>query len=155
MPRPLANSPPQYAAPALSTETRPAHPVWAAIAPELTPRDFTAIGADPGAMDAGALRLFSKIRRRAGVPFRIRSAYRPPARNAAAGGASASEHMNAPCTAIDLHVRNNYERFRIVQAAIMEGIERIGIYPAAADNSGSVHIDCGRHNPTSRIWTRY
>lgn len=127
------------------------HAVWGEIKPELTPGDFRF----PHAMDVAFLRLLSRTRRRAGVPFRVVSDYRDPARNAAAGGAKGSTHMEHPCRAVDLHVKDNHERMRIVQAAVEEGFLRIGIYPAAEDNSGSVHLDASEINPAPRMWTRY
>lgn len=127
------------------------HPVWQEIAPELTPRDFRF----PWQMDVHFLRLLSRTRRRAGVPFRVVSDYRSPARNDAAGGAEKSAHMERPCRAVDLSVKNNYERFRVVQAAMVEGFLRVGGYPAHEDNSGSVHLDASEVNPAPRFWTRW
>lgn len=127
------------------------HEVWKEIAPELTPADFNY----PFVMEVAFLRLLSKMRRRAGVPFRVVSDHRPALRNAAAGGAKGSAHMQTPCRAVDLKVKNNLERFKVVEAAITHGIQRIGIYPAHEDNSGSVHIDASPTHPAPRIWTRY
>lgn len=127
------------------------HAVWGEIKPELTPEDFRF----PYDMDVAFLRLLSRVRRRAGVPFRVVSDYRDPDRNAAAGGAKSSTHMERPCRAVDLHVKNNEERARIVFAAADEGLIRIGVYPAKPDNSGSIHLDASEVNPSPRIWTRY
>lgn len=127
------------------------HAVWGEIAPELTPKDFRF----PARMDVEFLRLLSRTRRRAGVPFRIVSDSRDPAANEAAGGAKASAHMEVPCAAVDLRVKNNFERARVVTAAVQEGFERIGIYPAHEDNSGSVHLDASTSKPRPRFWTRY
>jgi uncharacterized protein YcbK (DUF882 family) len=127
------------------------HAVWGEIAPELTPRDFRS----PFAMDVAFLRLLSRARRRAGVPFRVISDYRDPARNEAAGGAEKSAHMECPCRAVDLQVRDNHERARIVLAAAEEGFLRIGVYPAHEDGGGSLHLDASETNPAPRIWTRF
>ena len=140
---PLAGLAPEYAV--------VGHAVWRAIAPEIREHEFRS----PYLMDVHFLYLLSVIRRRSGVPFRIRSDYRDPARNAAAGGASGSAHMERPCRAVDLHVIDNRERFLLLSAAMAAGIQRIGIYPAKEDNSGSVHLDASATKPQPRMWTRY
>jgi uncharacterized protein YcbK (DUF882 family) len=127
------------------------HPVWGEIAPELRAEEFH----HPERMDTHFLRLLARVRRRAGVPFRIVSDYRSREQNRDAGGASRSAHMDLPCRAVDLHVTNNEERFRVVEAALALGFVRIGVYPARTDNSGSIHIDAAEANPAPRIWTRY
>lgn len=127
------------------------HIVWAEIAPEFHPREFHF----PHLMDVEFLRLLSRTRRRAQVPFRLLSDARDPERNAAAGGAEKSAHMEVPCRAVDLHVVNNFERFQVIAAALAEGFQRIGIYPAHEDNSGSIHLDASEVNPAPRCWTRY
>lgn len=127
------------------------HGVWKEIAPELTPADFRS----PYSMDAHFLRLLSRIRRRAEVPFRIVSDYRDPKRNDSAGGAKDSAHMEYPCRAVDVHVPDNYARARILEAAFAEGLVRVGVYPAKEDNSGSIHLDASNENPAPRVWTRF
>lgn len=94
----------------------PDHPVWEEIAPELVPRppDFRY----PHVMDAEFLRWLSRRRRRAGVPFRIVSDHRPPARNADVGGATSSTHMEVPCSAADLQVHSSHERFLVLREAL-------------------------------------
>jgi uncharacterized protein YcbK (DUF882 family) len=129
----------------------PNDPVWTEIAAYFKPGEFRF----PHKMDAEFLRLLFRIRKRAGVPFRIVSDYRSPTRNESAAGAKVSAHMEVPCRAVDLHVTNNLERIAIVRAAILEGVQRIGVYPAKPDNSGSVHIDASEKNPSPRMWTRY
>jgi uncharacterized protein YcbK (DUF882 family) len=129
----------------------PDHPVWAEIAPELTPREFH----EPAQMEVDFLRRLSAARRRAGVPFRITSDHRPPARNRAARGAEHSAHLEVPCRAVDLTVASNEERFRVVSALLAVGFRRIGVYPAAEDGSGALHVDASEVNPSPRIWTRF
>lgn len=133
----------------------PGHPVWAEIAPEITPRELNF----PYLMDPDFLRSLSRIRRASGVPFRFVSDHRPPDRNAAAGGVSGSAHTDDPCRAVDLRVTGSRERFLILRAAIMEGITRIGIYPPTAyqrrtwgKNSGSVHLDASSGRPSEVAW---
>lgn len=140
----------------------PRHPVWAEIAPELTPRDFQ----HPHAMDASFLRLLSRARRRTqaltdtllghtrGVPFRIISDYRPPASNYAAGGAEHSAHLRTPTRVVDLQLADNAERFIVAVALLVEGFTRLGIYEASAgDGRGGLHVDAEDDLPAPRIWT--
>lgn len=128
-----------------------AHIVWGHIKEYFKPEEFT----DPYNMDAAFLYALYKIRLKAGVPLRITSSIRSPEHNETVGGAKGSAHMLIPGCAVDLFVKNNYERFKIVKAAILEGIERIGIYPAKEDNSGVIHLDMSPSHPQERIWTRY
>lgn len=134
------------------------HPVWQEVAPELAPKDFTRSDGTPMAekMSASALRRLSRIRRRSGVPFRVVSSYRPPHENP---GAEKSAHMELPCTAVDLRVLNNEERYRLLAVAFAEGVERIGCYLPTdhqgrtwGKGSGSVHLDFSTSNPTPRFW---
>lgn len=127
------------------------HPVWAEIAPELRPTEFRR----PERMDAEFLRRLGRARRRAGVPFHIASSHRTAAENALAGGAAGSAHLEVPCRAVDLAVRSNEERLRIVAALLAEGFTRIGVYPVREDGSGSVHVDAAAGKPSPRLWTRY
>lgn len=125
--------------------------VWVEIAPELTPAEFRY----PEAMDAGFLRLLHRARRRAGVPFRVVSDHRPPERNEKVRGAKRSAHLEVPCRAVDLRVASNQERWRVVEALLEAGFVRVGLYPAHADGSGSVHVDASESNPAPSMWTRH
>lgn len=131
------------------------HPVWAEIAPELTPDDFR----HPWDMCPAFLRRLSAARRRSGVPFRVISDHRPPDRNAAVGGATRSAHLESPCRAVDLRVASNEERARIVRALLDVGFERIGIYVPTdwqrqmyGAGAGTVHVDDSPAHPRPRIW---
>lgn len=134
----------------LSIEAGRGHPVWREIAPELTPEDFR----DPERMDVGFLRLLSRARRRAGVPFRVISDHREASRNEEVGGALRSAHLELPCRAVDLWAETNEERFRIVEALLSAGFIRIGVYPARVSAAGTVHVDASSRNPAPRLWTR-
>lgn len=127
------------------------HPVWREIAPEITPAEFH----HPHCMDAAFLRRLARARRRSGVPFRIVSGHRPPEHNGRVGGAKRSAHMEVPCRAVDLCVADNRERFLVVESLLAAGFRRVGIYPAAEDGSGSIHVDASEINPAPRIWTRF
>ena len=96
-----------------------------------------------------------EVRHRAGVPMHLVSDHRPPERNAAAGGASKSAHMDLPCNAIDIGQRPTLpdpnwtrHRFRIIKAAMDAGCVRIGMYP-----SGSLHLDRAEStHPSPCLW---
>lgn len=131
------------------------HPVWLEIAPELRPAEFRY----PWDMSPAFLRRLHRARRLAGVPFRIVSDHRPPERNDAAGGASQSAHMEAPCCAVDLRVLDNHERYQVLRALFAVGFERIGIYKPTpwqiqqyGKGSGSIHVDDSPTNPRPRVW---
>lgn len=95
----------------MDTYAHEGHPVWGEIHPELQrTQDFNY----PDHMDPRFLANVIRPRRRSGVPFRVVSDYRPPERNAAAGGATKSAHMESPCAALDLRVLNNQERYYVV-----------------------------------------
>lgn len=135
------------------------HPVWDEIRPRpaegkpggFVPSEFRY----PYLMDAHFLRLLYRMRQAAGVPFRITSDHRPPERNAAAGGAERSAHLETPCRAVDLKVASNFERFRIMETAIRFGFNRIGCVKYGADaatGAGIIHLDASENLPAEVIW---
>jgi hypothetical protein len=127
------------------------HSVWIEVAPLFVPTEFSR----PFDMDVHFLRLLYKARLSANTPFRIVKPggdHRPPGVNR---GAANSAHMSRPCRAVDLSVRNNYERAEVIMAAVRVGILRIGIYPSREDGSGGLHLDASEVHPFPRFWTRY
>lgn len=96
-----------------------------------------------------------QLREDAGVPMVITSSHRSPEYNAAVGGATDSAHSDVPCNAVDFGMRPrpddpnwNYTRFRIVQAAMLSGCQRIGSYA-----NGSLHLDRTEdRRPAPRMW---
>jgi hypothetical protein len=134
------------------------HVVWGEIAPELLPSDFN----DPYLMDVSFLRILSRARRACGVPFRIVSDHRSAEHNATLvgvtgkiGGAKNSAHTEAPCRAADLHVKNAYERAKVLFALYEEGIRRFGVYEGKEGDAGSLHADASSYLPSPRLWTKY
>lgn len=126
------------------------HPVWAQIRPRDGKGGFVRSEFDrPDEMDAGFLSLLYMARLEADVPFRVISDARDPRGDV---GAEKSAHKKRPCRAVDLEIRNSYERARIVIACVRVGFVRIGIYPGL-----SVHVDgeTDPENPSPRIWTSY
>lgn len=89
------------------------------------------------------------LRREAGVPCRITSDYRTPARNKKVGGAKDSAHTDEPiCEGVDISPANNEHRYHIMRAFYVCGWERIGMYP-----NGSLHGDLtSDRRPSPRLW---
>lgn len=132
------------------------HPVWQEIAPQDDQPGFKPAEFDnPYEMEVEFLRLLHQIRQQTGkVAMRIISDARPVDKDI---GASLSAHKKRPCRAVDLQVRNAYERAVVVFAAVRCGIVRIGVYPGSAGDGGGLHLDAESHpdNKSPRIWTRY
>jgi len=126
-------------------------PDWSLVAPQFTPKDFN----HPEKMGYEFMLWLHKVRLKAGVPMYPSSDYRDPARNAAAGGATKSAHMDDPCDAVDLAGKvpgvpmSGKERLAIVQAALEMGCTRIGVYA-----NGSVHLDRTEDRRPSSLWVK-
>lgn len=109
----------------------------------------------PDSMGYQFVMWLESVREEAGVPMHLSSDHRPPERNAAAGGAEKSAHMDLPCNAVDIGKRPktddpnwNHARYRIIKAALKLGCQRLGMYP-----NGSLHLDRGESDhPAPRIW---
>lgn len=85
-------------------------------------------------VDSEAMDKLEAFRVRAGVPFRVLSAYRSPAHNAKVGGAKRSYHMLAEAFDIEMKGHDPHE----FEAMAREmGFNGIGRYPA----QGFMHID--------------
>ena len=105
--------------------------------------------AEPSAMGLNFLHWLDGVREAAGVPFHITSSYRTHAHNVAVGGAADSAHCDLPCNAVDLMPANGEERFKIIDAALAAGCQRIGLYA-----NGSIHLDRTEDKrPAPAIWT--
>jgi hypothetical protein len=70
------------------------------------------------------------------------SGYRDPERNAAAGGAKHSQHIEGDAVDLDVSSLSKSERVAVIQNALAQGFTGIGVYP------NSIHIDMGK----SRAW---
>lgn len=124
---------------------------WAKDSPHFTRAEFRY----PDAMDPTFIRWLNKLRKKVGFPLYVVSDYRPPARNAAAGGAKASAHMSKPCVAVDLGRAKGVgftaaQRFALVFAARDLGCRRFGIY-----ENGNVHLDLDPTKPQDVIWVAW
>lgn len=76
-------------------------------------------------MDPTVLEMLDSARAIAGVPFKITSGWRSPARNREVGGKTKSSHLKG--LAVDIAVPDSMHRFKILQALMDAGFTRIGI----------------------------
>lgn len=76
-------------------------------------------------MRPSTLEKLDKAREIAGIPFRINSGYRTVAHNRKVGGKRNSSHRKGYAT--DISATNDVYRWRIVEALIKVGFNRIGI----------------------------
>lgn len=84
-------------------------------------------------------------RGRAGVPFIITSGFRSPEDNERVMGVEGSAHTKG--LAVDLRVQDSHTRYRIIQALILSGFNRIGIY------TNHIHADTDLSLPQEVMWT--
>lgn len=83
-------------------------------------------------------------RGRAMVPFVITCGLRTPDENTKTGGVQDSAHLRG--LAVDLACSDSRERFKMVQALLLAGFKRIGIYDA------HVHADRDMSLPQEVMW---
>lgn len=101
-------------------------------------------GADLDDISPGARAMLDGILGTPGVPeVRVRSGFRDPSRNAAAGGAKRSQHMNGNAIDFDISGFSDDQKRALLGAAIKSGGRGIGIYPSG----NSLHVDV-RDTPT-------
>lgn len=96
-------------------------------------------GLADGDVDAGIVILLEKIRARVGGPVRLNSGCRCEKRNRDEGGAKHSTHMLGQ--AADIRVEGGWHRRRILDAAIFEGAEGVGVAKSF------VHVDVHPGSP--------
>lgn len=117
---------------------------WAEVQ-HFKPQEFQ----HPEKMGRSFIFWLDRVRSRAGCKMRITSSWRSPQHNEAVGGAKNSAHMDEICQAIDTMPESSEDRFAIVNAALAEGGQRIGIY-----QDGSIHLDRTEDvRPAPVIWT--
>lgn len=96
-------------------------------------------------LDFELVAMLDWARGRAGIPFIITSGKRTQKENIAAGGVDASSHLKG--LAVDLKCDNSPDRYHMIQALLLAGFKRIGVYNA--------HIHCDRDTtlPQEVVWT--
>lgn len=96
-------------------------------------------------MDREFLKMLDKARDIAGVPFVITSGYRSYSHNKKVGGVPKSSHRLGK--ACDIACDNSRMRFKIINALMLAGFNRIGI----AKNF--IHVDNDTNKSKDVIWT--
>ena len=96
-------------------------------------------------MDEKFLTKLDAAREIANEPFKINSGYRTPERNKKAGGKPNSSHLSG--LACDIKITSSKHRYRVVEALMIVGFNRIGI----ADTF--VHVDDDTSKVQEVIWT--
>lgn len=95
-------------------------------------------------LDAELVAKIDWARGRSNVPFIITSGKRTPEQNGAVGGADASAHMKG--LAVDLRVTDNLHRMKMVNALLLAGFRRIGVYDKHC------HADIDPDLPQDVMW---
>lgn len=98
-------------------------------------------------MDNHFLELLDSIRERAGIPFHITCAYRSKEWDKSKGRSGNSAHTKGK--AVDVKYNSSADAFKIIQAAILLGIKRIGI------GKNYIHLDNDDSLPQGVIWNYY
>lgn len=88
--------------------------------------------------------LLDEARNVAGIPFYITSGFRCEKRNREVGGVPDSAHIKG--LAADIYAADSKTRFKIVEALIEVGIQRIGIA------KGFIHADIDMDKPRPALW---
>jgi zinc D-Ala-D-Ala carboxypeptidase len=83
-------------------------------------------------------------RGRSGVPFTITSGFRSPEQNERVMGVDGSAHTKG--LAVDLRVPDSSSRYKMVNALLLVGFKRIGVYTA------HIHIDLDASLPQEVLW---
>lgn len=91
------------------------------------------------------LTILELVRKAADFPFHINSGYRCPEYNASLKD-SVPDSAHTKGLAVDVSCVDGERRFRLVEAALTQGIRRIGIARTF------VHLDVAQDMPGPRIW---
>jgi len=96
-------------------------------------------------MDSIFLELLDKARAYAGIPFYITSGYRTGEHNKKVGGVKDSAHRYG--LACDIACSDSVERFKILEALLYVGFNRIGIHQSF------IHVDLSTSRSQFVCWT--
>jgi len=83
----------------------------------------------------------------ANVPFHINSGYRCKEHNKSVGGSPNSSHLKG--LAVDIKTHNSRDRFRILEALLAVGFNRLGI------GRHFIHTDIDKDKVREVIWDYY
>lgn len=95
-------------------------------------------------LDTELVAMLDWARGRSGVPFVITCGLRTASQNDKVGGVQDSAHLRG--LAVDLSCSDSHDRFRMVQALLLAGFKRIGIYDR------HIHADRDSSLPQEVIW---
>ena len=90
------------------------------------------------------IQVLEAIRDYAGFPLVIASGYRCKDHNAAMGGADDSAHLRGE--AADIKIVSSHQRFKIIEAAMLAGVSRMGF------GSKFLHVDVSVRLPQEIFW---
>lgn len=96
-------------------------------------------------LDKELVAMLDWARGRANIPFEITCGVRTPEQNTAVGGVSESSHLKG--LAVDLACSDSMARYKMVQALLLSGFKRLGIYDK------HIHADRDATLPQEVIWT--
>ena len=96
-------------------------------------------------MQATTLKMLDETRRLAGFAFVVTSGYRTKHHNDIVGGVKGSSHTKG--YAVDIRCRKGNKRFRIIDAALKAGFNRIGV------SKNFIHLDNDPDKSENVIWT--
>ena len=96
-------------------------------------------------MKSSVLLMLDRARELAEIPFNITSGYRTPEHNSIIGGVPNSAHIKG--YAVDILCTSGVDRFKIIEAALKVGFNRIGI------GNTFIHLDNDPTKPQNVIWT--
>lgn len=114
------------------------------ISQHFTREEFECPCCHSAPMDPVFIVTVDNVRRKADMPMHVNSGYRCPAHNKAIGGKPDSSHLRG--NAGDFRAEDSITRHKIVNAAILCGVTRIGI------GKTFVHLDTDKTLPQGVIW---
>lgn len=96
-------------------------------------------------MNPNFLDMLDSAREYAGIPFHINSAHRTKEKNSEVGGKPNSSHLRG--LAVDIKAVDSRTRFKVLNALISVGFNRIGI------SDTFIHVDLDLEKNGQVIWT--
>lgn len=90
------------------------------------------------------LNKLDEARELTGIPFHVNSGYRCWEHNLEVKGSPTSSHLLG--WAVDIRAGSDHHKFKIIQAAILTDIRRLGIY------TSFLHLDCDPDKSQERLF---
>jgi len=95
-------------------------------------------------MQQSTLDMLDNIRRKAGIPLILNSAYRTPKWDKEHGHSGSGAHTKG--YAADIRCKDSANKYKIVRAAMELGVPRIGVY------ENFIHVDNDPSLPQNVLW---